>query len=142
MLSDPDRIEQNKTFRTRLAANVSKYITSRYCPTKFTDSASWDVNYNDAAIIDPAFSDCDDPSAINKNQSGYFYYQGQSTTPLNIPVLTVKQAGPGDIVIKKPTVLYVTGADVYIQKNIKYSGIATDYPSLVIVVQKDSATGK
>lgn len=40
--------------------------------------------------------------------------------------------------IIEPTVLYVVGADVYIQENIRYANTDTS-PSLVIIVQKDSA---
>jgi hypothetical protein len=133
MLSDPDRIEQTKTFRTRLAANVSKYITSRYLPRNIVATENtWNANDAFAASVKKL-----DGSSGGPNPSSYFYYQGSSSFPL----LTVTQSSD-PIIITKPTVLYVKGADVYIQKNIKYSGIATDYPSLVIVVQKDSATGK
>jgi hypothetical protein len=41
-------------------------------------------------------------------------------------------------VIDKPTVLYVVGADIYIENNITYSTIIGDNPSLVIIVQKDT----
>jgi len=76
LLTDPTRIEQTKTFRTRLAANVSKYITSRYCPTTTLDD--WNADYlADSAFVVPILLDCSDPTKLtNRNKSGYFYYQG------------------------------------------------------------------
>jgi hypothetical protein len=137
MLTDPTRNIQTQTFRTKLAGNINKYITSRYCPTYITPSnAIWDADYiNDSAIIDPILAGCDSSTATSKNPSGYFYYSGVGSERL----LTLKTPLNGPITINKPTVLYVTGADVYIKNNIAYSTLSGDNPSLVIIVQKDSS---
>lgn len=135
MLTDPTRNIQTQTFRTKLAGNINKYITSRYCPT--TTLGNWNADYiNDSAFVDPIMSDCSDPlKLINRNKSGYFYYTGTTSEKL----LTVKNTGVGPVTINKPTVLYVTGADVYIKQDIRYSTTLRDTPSLVIIVQKDSS---
>jgi hypothetical protein len=69
---------------------------------------------------------------MRRNVSGYFYYTGSE----GYRVLRVTHTS--DIVIDKPTVLYVVGADIYIENNITYSTIIGDNPSLVIIVQKDT----
>ena len=116
MLTDPTRNIQTQTFRTKLAGNINKYITSRYCPT--TTLGNWNADYiNDSAFVDPIMSDCSDPlKLINRNKSGYFYYTGTTSEKL----LTVKNTSTGPVTINKPTVLYVTGADVYIKQDIRY----------------------
>ena len=116
MLTDPTRNIQTQTFRTKLAGNINKYITSRYCPT--TTLGNWNAHYiNDSAFVDPIMSDCSDPlKLINRNKSGYFYYTGTTSEKL----LTVKNTSTGPVTINKPTVLYVTGADVYIKQDIRY----------------------
>ncbi|MEI6711255.1 MAG: hypothetical protein WCK88_03330 [bacterium] len=44
-----------------------------------------------------------------------------------------------DTNIDRPTVLYVSGADLYIKGNIKYNTTSSGKnPSLVIIVQKDT----
>lgn len=43
--------------------------------------------------------------------------------------------------ITTPTVLYVVGADVYIQENIRYIQEGSYFPSLVIIVQKENGIG-
>lgn len=78
VLSDPNptRVEQTKSFRTKLAGNINKYITSRYCPNKDL-TGYWDANPTNAALINPVLGNCDDIQAHpNRNKSGYFYYQG------------------------------------------------------------------
>jgi hypothetical protein len=134
MLTDPTRNIQTQTFRTKLAGNINKYITSRYCPT--TTLGNWNADYiNDSAIIDPILAGCDSSTATSKNPSGYFYYSGSGSEKL----LTLKDTLNVSITINKPTVLYVVGADVYIEENIRYSTTSGDNSSLVIIVQKDSS---
>lgn len=55
ILSDPTRSDQTKTFKTRLAGNINKYITSRYCPTSISTGTIWDAATSDTAQIDPLF---------------------------------------------------------------------------------------
>lgn len=54
VLSDPNptRVEQTKAFRTKLAGNINKYITSRYCPNKDL-TGFWDAHPSSAALINP-----------------------------------------------------------------------------------------
>ncbi|MEI6711254.1 MAG: hypothetical protein WCK88_03325 [bacterium] len=54
ILTDANRASQTKTFNTKLAGNINKYITSRYCP-KFLNNGDpsinvWNANYSFSAI--------------------------------------------------------------------------------------------
>jgi hypothetical protein len=131
MLTDPTRNIQTQTFRTKLAGNINKYITSRYY-------------FRPITVVDNTWQAYDAFSApvirLNNTQgvpnpSGYFYYSGSGSERL----LTLKTPLNGPITINKPTVLYVVGADVYIKENIRYSTTSGDNSSLVIIVQKDSS---
>ena len=54
MLTDPARVDQTKSFRTKLAGNINKYITSRYCPnTALTDV--WSADTDKTATIKKLF---------------------------------------------------------------------------------------
>lgn len=100
----------------------------------------WNANYiNDPAFIDPIFGDCSD-NDLDRNSNGYFYYQNSDS--LMDALLTVGEPAQNPnipLLIDRPTVLYVVGADINIHNDITYSTASGTYPSLVIIVQKDSA---
>ncbi len=74
MLSDPARLDQTKSFRTKLAGNINKYITSRYCPDTVLPSV-WNANHSlYAAQIKGAITGTCGNDAT-RNPSGYFYYE-------------------------------------------------------------------
>jgi len=94
----------------------------------------WSADYiTDAAGIDPWFGDCSNDT-LPKNPNGYFYYHNTET--LTDAFLTLKGNPNSPIIIDRPTVLYVVGADAYISQNITYSG---NNASLIIIVKEDSA---
>ena len=131
ILTDSNRITQTQTFRTKLAGNINKYITSRYNHREIKPTENtWNATDTFAAPVKKLIGG-NGPA----NPSGYFYYSGTSSERL----LTVKNTSTGPVTINKPTVLYVTGADVYIKEDIRYSTTSGDTPSLVIIVQKDSS---
>jgi hypothetical protein len=130
-LSDADRNEQSKTFRTRLSGNINKYITNRFCPLPIaSDNMTWTAEPTDASPVNPLLWTCS--TARVANTYGYFYYLGSENNRL----LTVPKWDT-DLEIKEPTVLYVIGADLSLQSDIRYDSTKTD-ASLVIIVQQDS----
>ena len=113
MLTDPTRNIQTQTFRTKLAGNINKYITSRYNHREIKPTENtWNATDTFAAPVKKLIGG-NGPA----NPSGYFYYTGTTSEKL----LTVKNTSTGPVTINKPTVLYVTGADVYIKQDIRYS---------------------
>jgi hypothetical protein len=102
---------------------------------------NWNADYiNDSAFVDPIMSNCSDTSKLtNRNKSGYFYYKVNGGTLTVSGLKGVETGVDADDKIITPTVLYVVGADVYIEENIRYSTTSGDNPSLVIIVQKDSS---
>lgn len=133
------------TFRSRLASNITTYITSKYCPKTLYDSDAAQNRWNDdstnqSALQKDFFNSC--AITNTKNQNGYYYYKGGTTLTGRLLTIfgTGVQASPRTakrLLINNSTVLYVTGADVQIDSDIEYGTTGTN-PSLVIIVQKDN----
>lgn len=74
------REEQNRTFKSKLTANISQYITSKYCATEISTSYGTDAlvisqNTKDGAIIKKTPDYCDSIPAGAPLSSEYYYYE-------------------------------------------------------------------
>ncbi len=155
LLSDIARRNQTLTFRSKLASNINTYITKRNC-SQLLDQAipdfnQWDANPAKTAYIKKSTSDyCKTiPNDAPRNTNGYYYYEGTGdknnaannkgrllTIDSTIPPTSPRTAHL--LLINKPTVLYVVGADIQIDSDIEYTQVLGTNPSLVIIAQKDS----
>lgn len=88
MLSDyTNREAQNRKLKTKLAANIAQYITSKYCATEIsavngTNIVEISQNNQDGAIIQKTTGFCQAiPSGAQKSKE-YYYYENTGTETL------------------------------------------------------------
>lgn len=138
LLSDPARKTQTINFRSKLTSNINTYIKSQYCSVPLNQSDAGENIWNDNANTSGAFRKISGACSTNHNANGYYYYE-TDTNPTEIGKLLT--LAPSILTIRKPTVLYVVGADIQINNNILYSTSTGDTPSLVIIAQAKDGHG-